>query len=155
MAFELVTNASVAGDGGGQFLSPDDVSVRFLYGNGIPGVSADIFNEPAAYALFDQPTLGIISWNEFVKRMSDVAVGDEAAWCAACGNSTGVCAPSTSSTTAQDVGGRGDRGGVWTVVAGLIGALGTLAVVFTAEAFLMFVTGLRMVRKKTLMVMRG
>ncbi len=89
--------------------------------------------------------------------MGKFAIGDTADWCKACGNSTGICASTTSggsSTTSSDTG-SGGGGGVSTPVAGVIGALVTLAVIFGIEALVMLIGGLRVVKKSSLARLAG
>lgn len=82
--------------------------------------------------------------------MDAFAVGSQSQWCEACGNSTGVCA-SPESNPGPVVGGSGSgsggSGGVSKAVAGVIGAMVTLAVILGVEGLVMLVAGLRLVRK--------
>ncbi|KAI7789056.1 hypothetical protein LA080_005160 [Diaporthe eres] len=99
MAFELVTNATVNGTDAPTTVSPDDVSVRFLFANGSASDSA-----PAQeYPLFGQSET-TIPWSDFVTNMQKFAIGDTPSWCTACGNSTGVCASASSSGSGSDSG---------------------------------------------------
>ena len=87
--------------------------------------------------------------------MDKFAIGSQADWCTACGNSTGACAPSSSTLTSpssggNDGGGGGGGGGVSRPVAGVIGAMVTLAVVLGVEGLIMLVAGLRLVGKRRL-----
>ena len=147
MTFELVTNASA-----NPFPSSDDISVRFLFHNGTTS------NEsvPVAYPLFGQDQ-SVLSWNDFVTGMNKFAIGSQAQWCQACGNSTGVCAPSatsgtgansSSSSSSPPSSSTSSSGGVSKAVAGVIGAMVTLAVILGLEALIMLVSGLRLVSKK-------
>ena len=85
MTFELFTTAAPA-----PFPAVDDLQVRFLWHNGTTGNTST----PTAYPLFGQQNL-TLTWNDFVKGMNRFAVGSQADWCQACGNSTGVCATSS------------------------------------------------------------
>ena len=88
--------------------------------------------------------------------MNKFAIGSQADWCQACGNTTGVCAgPSTlMSPSSGGKGGSGSSGGaaggVSRPVAGVIGAMVTLAVVLGVEGLIMLVAGLRLVSKRRL-----
>ena len=91
--------------------------------------------------------------------MNAFAIGSQSDWCNACGNSTGVCASSTltspssggkSGSGSSSGGGGGGGGGVSKPVAGVIGAMVTLAVVLGVEGLVMLVAGLRLVGKKRL-----
>lgn len=147
MAFELVTNASTAVSKTA-YPSPDDVSVRFLFANGTAAQ-----NEPVAYPLFGRQET-VLPWNTFAAEMAKFAIGDTAAWCTACGNTTGVCASSTSSGgddgDANAATATSSNNSISTPVAGVIGALVTLAVVLGIEAVVYAVAGLRLVKKSTL-----
>lgn len=145
MAFELVTNATVTET---SYPSADQVSVRFLFANGSASE-----NPLTAYPLFGQSET-TLSWPTFVDQMGKFAIGDQATWCQQCGNSTGVCA-STSATTssaspASTSSDSSSSGGISNAVAGVIGALVTLAVIFGLEALIMLICGLRLVKKKRL-----
>ncbi|KAK3943270.1 putative histidine acid phosphatase, partial [Diplogelasinospora grovesii] len=142
MTFELVTNASLSSS---STVNPDDVSVRFLFAN---GTASDV-NTPQAFPLFGQSET-TIPWKTFVSEMDKFAIGSTAAWCQACGNSTGLCAGTSTSTT----GGSGSTasttdsgsGGISLPVAGVIGALVTLVVILAVEGLVMAVCKLRLVK---------
>ena len=146
--FEVVTNATLPASGP---VAPSDLSVRFLFVNG----TASDANPPAPFALFGQNQT-TIPWTTFTAEMNKFAIGDTASWCQACGNSTGVCAPGSTSTngtapsaspTAASA--SSDSGGVSRPVAGVIGAMVTLAVVLGLEALIMAVGGLRLTKKRS------
>lgn len=143
MTFEIFTDVAPT-----PFPAVDDIQVRFLWHNGTTGNTST----PTAYPLFGQQNL-TLSWNDFVSGMNQFAVGSQADWCKACGNSTGVCAPA-SSLTSPSSGGKGGGssggGGVSRPVAGVIGAMVTLAVVLGVEGLVMLVGGLRLVGKNRL-----
>lgn len=106
MTFELVTNATVNGTDAPTTVSPDDVSVRFLFSNGSASDSA-----PAQeYPLFGQ-TETTIPWSDFVTNMQKFSIGDTPSWCTACGNSTGVCASSSSSSGSGSASASGSSSG--------------------------------------------
>lgn len=145
MTFELVTNATVTNT---SYPSNDDISVRFLFSNG--SASA---NPLTIYPLFGQSET-VIPWNTFVDQMNEFAIGDQADWCSKCGNSTGVCASTTTSTStgtsASATASSSSSGGISKAVAGVIGAMVTLAVILLAEALIMLVAGLRVVNRRRL-----
>jgi len=147
MTFELVTNATVTNT---SYPSNDDISVRFLFSNG--SASA---NPLTAYPLFGQSET-VIPWNTFVDQMNQFAIGDQADWCSKCGNSTGICASSTTSTStgtsasATPSSSSSSSGGISKAVAGVIGAMVTLAVILAVEALILLVAGLRVVNKRRL-----
>lgn len=146
MAFELVTNSTVNST---SYPSPDQISIRFLFSNGTASE-----NPLAAYPLFGQAET-VISWPTFVDEMNKFAIGDLATWCQKCGNSTGVCASTTSSSSSASASASGpsqssSSGGISKAVAGVIGAMVTLAVILGLEALIMLLGGLRLVNKKRL-----
>ncbi|MCJ1432175.1 hypothetical protein MMC27_001531 [Xylographa pallens] len=152
MVFELVTNSSAA-----PFPAPQDISVRFRFHNGTTSNSST----PAAYPLFGQQAT-VLPWMDFAGNMSAFAVGTQAQWCTACGNTTGVCASSSSGSSSgssgsdnstgsgQDTGAPSGSGGMSNAVAGVIGAMVTLAVVLLVEGLVLVLGGLRLVSKKRL-----
>jgi hypothetical protein len=147
MTFELVTNATVTNT---SYPSADQISVRFLFAN---GTAAE--NPLTTYPLFGQSET-TLSWPTFVDQMGKFAIGDQATWCQQCGNSTGVCAStstsssSPSATAALTSSDSSSSGGISKAVAGVIGAMVTLAVILGLEALIMLLGGLRLVNKKRL-----
>ncbi len=146
VVFELVTNATV--DDVTTPLTADDISVRFLFSNGSAGLNGGL----TEYPLFGQSDV-LLPWTTFTAEMNKFAIGNTVSWCNACGNSTGICDPSllgtapaangsTTTTTKSS-----SSGGVTRAVAGVIGALVTLAVILGFEAMVMLLGGLRVVRK--------
>ena len=137
MTFELFTTAAPD-----PFPAAEDLSVRFLFHNGTTGNNS----VPVAYPLFGQSAT-TLPWNDFVKGMNAFAVGSQSQWCEACGNSTGVCAGAQSSNPGPVVRGGSGGSGISKAVAGVIGAMVTLAVILGVEGLVMLVAGLRLVRK--------
>ncbi|KAL8993093.1 MAG: hypothetical protein Q9169_006607 [Polycauliona sp. 2 TL-2023] len=140
MTFELFTTV-----GASSFPAVKDLQVRFLFHQGPTNENSTLI----AYPLFGQSSMEL-SWTEFKNGMNQFAVGDQDQWCRVCGSGTGVCANviTPSSTGAGVAGsGSGSRDGVSQAVAGIIGALVTLAVVFGAQAAVMLLAGLRVVKK--------
>ena len=140
MTFELFT--TVAPD---PFPAPADLQVRFLFHNGTTGNSS----VPNAYPLFGTSSPEM-SWTEFVTGMNKFAVGSQAAWCAACGNTTGVCASASSSSGPGAPVASPGKSRISTAVGGVIGAMVTLGVILGVEALVMLLAGLRLVSKKRL-----
>lgn len=145
MAWELVTNATV---NNGTIPATSDISVRFLFNNGSSATSTNL----TTYPLFGGSDLEI-SWNDFVTKTQSFAVTGQDQWCQLCGNTTGVCASSssTSSASASSTAGSGSTGGsgMSNAVAGVIGAMVTLGVIFGLEALALLLGGLRLVRKRS------
>ncbi|KAI1650503.1 phosphoglycerate mutase-like protein [Daldinia loculata] len=145
IVFELVTNASTA-----SYPSLDDVSVRFLVANGSAAQ-----NTPREFPLFGQKQ-SPLPWNDFAAEINKFAIGDTAAWCQACGNTTGICASAASSS--DDSNSDNDNGAAATTsgnsislpVAGVIGALVTLVVILGVEGLVYALAGLKLVKKSAL-----
>ncbi|KAJ5831742.1 Histidine phosphatase superfamily clade-2 [Penicillium riverlandense] len=136
--FELVTNASDSG-----IPSTDDISVRFTFHNGTLTGS----DEPMAYPLFGRDT-ELISWSDFMSETQKIAVNSDSEWCEVCGVTTGACATSssTASTTADDS--SAGSGGISRPVAGVIGAMVTLAVVLGLEAVFFLIGGFTIAKRR-------
>lgn len=143
MAFELVTNATVAGSAAP---AADDVAVRFLFANGTAGERA-----PTPVALFSRDET-VLPWPAFLAEMNEFAIADTRHWCTACGNTTGTCAPfaSDADTDAPDPASAPDPAPLSPAVAGVIGALVALVVLLGVEALVYALAGLRLVKKSTL-----
>lgn len=148
IVFELVTNATLSSD---KAVDPADISVRFLFSNGSAAYNGGL----TAYPLFGQSEV-TLPWNTFTSEMNKFAIDNTVSWCNACGNTTGVCDPSAlgtgsgsssngNATTSSNNNGGG--GGVSRAVAGVIGALVTLAVILGLEALVLLIGGLRVVKK--------
>jgi acid phosphatase len=140
MAWELVTNASVTD---GSFPAADQISVRFLFNNGTSASSDNL----TAYPLFGQSNV-VLPWSDFLSNTQKFAITGQSQWCQACGNSTGVCA-STSSSSAAAASTSSSSGGISTAVAGVIGAMVTLAVILGLEALVLLLGGLRLAKKRS------
>lgn len=146
MTFELVTNTTVSNT---SYPSADDISVRFLFSNGTASQ-----NPLTAYPLFGQQNT-VIPWNTFVTEMNKFAIGDQSDWCTACGNSTGVCASSstasgtTTPSATSSPSSKSGSGGISKAVAGVIGAMVTLAVILGLEALILLIGGLRIAKKRS------
>ncbi|OBT77822.1 hypothetical protein VF21_03253 [Pseudogymnoascus sp. 05NY08] len=149
MTFEMFTSKTVAA---GSFPAEDDISVRFLASNG----SAAYVGQ-TAYPLFGQKET-VLPYKTFVSEMNKFAIGDQQTWCKSCGKTDGACAAfSTSSSTVAGAGASSSdgksgsgSGPISLPVAGVIGALVTLAVVLGSIALVMVAGGLRVVSKKRL-----
>ncbi|KAI1137006.1 histidine acid phosphatase-like protein [Hypoxylon sp. FL0543] len=148
IVFELVTNATDVS--AANYPGPDDVSVRFYLANGTAAA-----NPPRMFPLFGQSET-TLPWTTFASEMGKFAVGDQASWCQACGNTTGICASAASTSgsgsdgsntaTAPSTSGNG----ISLPVAGVIGALVTLVVILGVEGLVYALAGLKLVRKSTL-----
>ena len=154
MVFELVTNSTVNAT---SYPSTDDISVRFLFRNG-----SDLSYPLEAYPLFGQSQTEL-PWTTFMSQMDMFAIGSQTAWCNACGSTSTACSSSStssssgsasSSSTPGSSSGSGS-GGVSRPVAGVIGAMVTLAVILAIIALLMLAGGFRFVRKGSVATRNG
>ena len=154
LTWELVTNATVSGS---DFPPQDEISVRFLFHNG----TTSQFSSPTEYPLFGQ-SVSPLPWSDFVAGMNKFSIKSQTEWCHACGNSTGVCssaaltdsgdAPSTSSINNDK---SSHSGGISKSVAGVIGAIVTLAILLLVGLLVILVGGFRLVSKKRLATQNG
>jgi len=146
LTFELFTDSNYTG----AFPAVNDLQVRLLWHNGSTTTGDDL--TPEVYPMFGQSETSL-AWTDFSNRMAGISVGSNAEWCVACGNTTGTCAGTAASTEAgsdntTDSNAGGSR--MSNVVAGVIGAMITLGVIFGAEALILLVGGWRMIRKRTM-----
>jgi hypothetical protein len=146
MTFELVTNTTVTNT---SYPSTSDISVRFLFSNGSASETP-----LTAYPLFGQSETSL-PWNTFTEEMNKFAIGDQTTWCQKCGNTTGICAPtdattSSPSSSSSASSAEASGSGMSRAVAGVIGAMVTLAVILGIEALVMVVAGLRLTKKNKL-----
>lgn len=142
MVFELFSNNTKAGT----YPNQTDLNVRFYFSNG----STAILGDPVPYPLFGGSS-SVLSWNDFSSNLTNVAVTTTEQWCQMCGNTTGTCAAyaASSSNTGSGSSGSSSKGhGMSNAVAGVIGAMVTLAVILGLEALVALVAGLRLVRKR-------
>lgn len=142
LTWELVTNATISP---GSWPSEDEIGVRFLFHNG----TTSNISQPTEYPLF-APDQSPLPWSEFVTHMNKVAIGRQEDWCYACGNTTGGCSPAAlgpatnnSGTVAVTASSSGTS--MLLGVAGVIGAMVTLAVILGIELLIMILGGLRLV----------
>lgn len=151
LVWELVTNATV-GSSNGTFPAADDIAVRFFFHNGTTSASS----EPVEFPLFGTGR-SPLPWSEFVSGMGKFSINSQQDWCTACGNTTGVCSASalgggngTDAIGTSSSETHGSGGGISKAVAGVIGAMVTLAVILGAELLILLVGGYRLVSKKRL-----
>ncbi|KAJ5688824.1 hypothetical protein N7462_003216 [Penicillium macrosclerotiorum] len=143
MVLELVTDNEDT-----DFPSESDINVRFMFHNGTLTGS----DEPTVYPLFGQSNK-LLSWSDFKSSMEKFAVTSDDEWCNLCGNTDGKCASSTASTNSSDSssgsGSGSGSGGMSRAVAGVIGAMVTLAVILGLEALFFLVGGFRIIKRRS------
>jgi acid phosphatase len=139
MVFELVTNATGTG-----MPSESELSVRFMFHNGTM-TGAD---EPTVYPLFGQSS-DLLSWSDFKTDIEKIAVTSDAQWCDLCGNTDGKCGSTTTTTSSSDSSSSSasGSGGMSKAVAGVIGAMVTLAVILGLQALFFLVGGFRISKR--------
>ncbi|KAE8315543.1 histidine phosphatase superfamily [Aspergillus transmontanensis] len=136
MAWELITDSTSG------FPDPADISVRFVFHNGTITGS----DEPTEFPLYGQSS-ATISWSEFEKQTKSIAVMSTAEWCSACGNTDGKCAdPSSNSAGAESTEKKSNE--VSRPVAGVIGAMVTLAVILGLEAAFFLFGGFTIAKRR-------
>jgi len=148
MTFELYTNVEWTG----MFPPTPELRVRFLWHNGTNTSGDDV--TPVAFPLFGTPNT-TMAWNDFYSHMSNISVITNTDWCIACGNTTGTCAGVSASTASGSVSpaasaaaaSTASRGGMSNAVAGVIGAMVTLAVILGLEVVLLGLGGFRLSKK--------
>jgi acid phosphatase len=142
MSWELITDAT-----GDEFPAESEISVRFIFHNGTFTGSSDA---PKEYALYGGSS-ATIPWTKFVEETKKIAVTSTPEWCKVCGNTDGKCAAYVSGAD-SDSGSAGvnskSEGEVSRAVAGVIGAMVTLAVIFGLEALFLLLGGFRITKKR-------
>lgn len=150
LVWELVTNATNVSST--SWPSNDEIYVRFLFHNG----TTSNISEPVVYPLFNT-NQSLLPWGDFANGMNKFSIPDQQSWCQACGNTTGVCSDAYLSGdgsvdgAASGTGSNGSgSGGMSKAVAGVIGAMVTLAVILLIEGAIILLGGFRLVSKKRL-----
>ncbi|KAM7189533.1 putative histidine acid phosphatase protein [Rhypophila sp. PSN 637] len=137
---ELVTDAEVDSlSSSTDTINADDAYIRFLFANG----TASETNQPKPFPLFGQQEIRL-KWNTFIEEMGKFSITDTAEWCVACGATEGVCSGMGSSDVSTA---KADSGGMSNVVAGVIGAVVSLAVATMLAALAVGIGGLRLIKK--------
>lgn len=140
-ALELVTNATGSG-----IPSTDEIGVRFMFHNGTITGS----DEPTVFPLFGQSNT-LLSWDDFKTETEKFAIVSDTEWCTQCGNTEGKCASSASVSSSSDSAsspGSSGSGGMSRAVAGVIGAMVTLAVILGLEALFILAGGFRIAKRR-------
>lgn len=148
LVWELVTNATVNST---SWPSADELYVRFLFHNGTTSNTS----EPTEFPLFNS-NQSPLPWNDFVNGMNKFSVPDQETWCVKCGNETSaVCSSAylnggSSGSDSGNSNSKSGSGGMSLAVAGVIGAMVTLAVILLVEVAIILLGGFRLVSKKRL-----
>ncbi|KAK5121729.1 hypothetical protein LTR85_004604 [Meristemomyces frigidus] len=144
--FELFSDTSTSTDA--SFPDTDDLWVRFYFRNGTDG--SDASGDFQAYPLFYRgPSQTDMTWNDFQTAMYGILLGDVGNWCTQCGATNLFCAAWNSSDTADGTCSAttsSKSGGMSPAVAGVIGAIVSLAIAALLFAGAMVIGGLRFYR---------
>ncbi|KAE8365410.1 histidine phosphatase superfamily [Aspergillus caelatus] len=142
MSWELITDSTADG-----FPDASEINVRFIFHNGTITGSNDA---PKEFPLYGQSS-ATIPWSKFVEETKKIAVTDTEEWCKVCGNTDGKCASYNSDGSGSDSAGATSKSGgdgVSRPVAGVIGAMVTLAVIFGLEALFLLAGGFTITKKR-------
>ncbi|KAI1214357.1 phosphoglycerate mutase-like protein [Annulohypoxylon truncatum] len=146
MVFELFSTTD-DDDGGASYPSEDDLWIRFLYRNGT-GADAPMTEYPL-FGLGNSETR--MRWTDFEDSVAQFSIQDISQWCSLCGSITLFCSALTqddSTEAGQLTGGSAkSNASVSPAVAGVIGALTTIAVLLVAGLAAFFFGGLRIRRR--------
>lgn len=139
-AFELVGLLS-DNDTGISFPNVTDLFVRFFFQNG-----TDKYASMTEYALFgSSPSEVLIPYSEFVAAMEKFSLSGIKEWCEACGSYSIFCPAYTRDNSLLS---NKNQGRLSPAVAGVVGALVTLAVAAILLGLVMVVGGVRFHRHK-------
>ncbi|MCJ1375624.1 hypothetical protein MMC20_006861 [Loxospora ochrophaea] len=146
MVFELYSTGNSAND---SYPDPSDLNVRFMFRNGTnSSMNLD------SYAMFGRSDSDIsMTFTDFLTEMGNIMIADVGDWCTVCNSSSIFCPGYTNSTAnGTDVGSDSSAGttksGMNPVVAGVIGAVVTLAVLGILLALAMVLGGMRFYQSK-------
>lgn len=121
-------------------MDEEDLWVRFSFHNGTGYEN----NQLIAFPIFGNGPSGTdMPWLEFKRRMLDISIGDIANWCDTCDSDVIFCRGVNMNNITLIVPGREQRHRVSPAVAGVIGAIVTLAVAALLFALAMLVGGIR------------
>lgn len=142
MVFEMFT---VDHDHNAGYPRFDDLNVRFLFRNGTNSSSPLV-----PYPLFGLTDSQMsLSLAEFSSYLSNITISDISDWCNICGGQEVAFCPIFDSSPRSSAGSQGPSTGLKPAVAGVIGALVTLAVLGILLALAMVLGGIRLTRKAT------
>lgn len=141
MIFELFSE----GDDTSTFPDVDDLWVRFLYRNSTDeGVS-----------LYEYPMFGLgnsetrIKYQDFVSSIRKFSIDDVPSWCKTCGSVNIFCSTSRQTTSPSSTSDKGKNLDLSPAVAGVVGAVMTIAVVAVGAVSLAVFGGFRVHRTAT------
>ncbi|KAF2447619.1 phosphoglycerate mutase-like protein [Karstenula rhodostoma CBS 690.94] len=136
LIFDLFTRGNDTAD-------VDNLRVRFSFHNGTQGYQD---SAPQSYSIFrNGPDKAVITWREFSAGMSRVAIRQSRDWCARCSSQSVFC-PTLDDTTTSFTAAEHPHAKISPVVAGVIGAIVTLAVAALLFGAAMLLGGIRLHR---------
>ena len=143
MAFEIFST-----NGSASYPDPSDIRVRFRFSNG--SYTSDSLD---AYPIFGNDDAQMdMSWSDFRTAMERESIG-LSDWCTICGSNAIWCAGATNGSTGLPPGvtvqAVGAEGQMRPAIAGVIGAMVTLAVVGLTLMAVMLLGGFRLRRERT------
>ena len=151
MMFELFSpNSSSISD-------TDSLRVRFLFANGTDTIDSPMPSNFTTYPLFNSGAQDM-SWNDFGNAMSAIAISDPGAWCDVCDSWDDVPFCMAWNSTAWDAANgntqasaskSGFSNGLSPTLAGVIGAVVTLAALGLFLIFAVGCCGMRIMQAKT------
>jgi len=148
MVFELFSLGDGSDNASAVYPTDSDLYVRFLYRAGTD--LGESFNE---YPLFSSGSMstgtpGRMAFDDFVNGMEGIGLGSVTAWCDACSSSNLFCEglEDNQHGGSSSGGGRSGPGSISPAVAGVVGAIVTLAVLGLAAAAAMLLGRVRFYR---------
>jgi hypothetical protein len=149
LAFELFSWETGSNNDGDNYPSQDEMWVRFLYSNGST-TDANPYPSVQAYPVFDRgPSETDMKWTDFESFMMNTMMSDIGDWCIACGEASIFCPAFVNASTGGLSGSTSSghkKSKVSPAVAGVIGAIVTLAVAGILFALVAFFCGVRLRR---------
>ncbi|KAL9044465.1 MAG: hypothetical protein Q9214_002398, partial [Letrouitia sp. 1 TL-2023] len=140
MVFEMFTPNHNNSEGYPRF---DDLNVRFLFRNGTNS-SSPLLPYPLFGLANSQMSLSLAEFNSY---LSNITISDISDWCNICGGQEVAFCPIFNNSPSSSAGSQGPSNGLKPAVAGVIGALVTLAVLGILLALAMVLGGIRLTRK--------
>jgi hypothetical protein len=136
LIFELFTTGSKTAD------NPDNLWVKFSFHNGTQGYQD---GTPQTYSILrNGPSRDAITWREFSESISRVAIRQSSDWCSTCSSQSVFCPTIDTTTTTPLTSSDVSHLKISPVVAGVIGAMVTLAVATLLFGLAMLLGGIRL-----------
>lgn len=145
MVFELFSNTANAT----AYPGTDDLWVRFLFRNG-----TDPDTPLLSYPLFDRGNSAVdMAWSDFETGMNTISLPEIGTWCETCGSLAMFCSAFEENLTNSTTGGSGSNNtstvsstGISPTIAGVLGAVATIAFFVLFFSLAVLCGGLRVYR---------